>query len=152
MRPPISAGRIAPPGAAAALLYAVVKSPWAVIATASPAWKAPVVVPGGNPVIEAAGHIPTSPPTTFVGPTLLTTGVAPRIPKLQAVPKGEGEGGGIGGGGGGHGAEVVNVHTKLAASGFPKLSAAPVVIVAVKVVLAGRATVGVKVAMLVATT
>src|SRR2546423_590854 len=86
----MSAGRIAPPGAAAALLYAVVKSVCAAIATASPAWNAPVVVPGGNPVIEAAGHIPTSPPVTFVRPTLLTTGVPPRIPKLQAVTKGEG--------------------------------------------------------------
>jgi hypothetical protein len=146
----MSAGNTAPFGAAAALLYAVVKSPWAVIATASPAWKAPVVVPGGKPVIEAAGHMPTSPPTTLVGPTLLTTGVAPRIPKLHAVPKGEGAGSGVGGIG--HGAEVVNVQTKLAASGFPKVSVAPVVTVAVKVVLAGRAAVGVKVATLVATT
>ena len=146
----MSAGRIAPPGAAAALLYAVVKSVCAAIATASPAWNAPVVVPGGNPVIEAAGHIPTSPPVTFVRPTLLTTGVPPRIPKLQAVPKGEGAGSGVGGGG--QGADVVNVHAKLAASGLPNVSAAPVVIVAVKVVLAVRAAVGMKVAILVATT
>jgi hypothetical protein len=67
---------------------------------------APVIVPGGNPVIESAGLIPTS-PVTWVGPILLTTGVAPRIPKEQAVPNGippDDE----------HVA-VVNVHTKLAA-------------------------------------
>ena len=46
-----------------------------------------LAVPGGNPVIEAAGHIPTSPVTT-VGPKLVTAGVAARIPKLQAVPNG----------------------------------------------------------------
>jgi hypothetical protein len=58
-------------------------------------------------VIEAAGHIPTSPVTT-VAPVLVTDGVAARIPKPQAVPNPEG-------GGSRHGAEVVNVHTKLAA-------------------------------------
>src|SRR5579872_1308231 len=107
--PPMSAGRTAPPAAAAALLYAVVKSPCAVMATASPRCSVPVNVPGGNPVMEAAGHIPISPPLTIVGPTLLTTGVAPRIPKLQAVPNGETPGGG----GGAHVGEVVNVHTKF---------------------------------------
>src|SRR5438477_2043985 len=146
----VSGRRIAPPGAAAAWLCAVVKSPCAANATASPAWNAPVVVPGGNPVIEAAGHIPTSPPVTFVRLTLLTTGVPPRIPKLQAVPKGKSAGSGVGGGG--QGAEVVNVHTKLTASGLPNVSAAPEVIVAVKIVLTARAAVGVKVAILVATT
>src|SRR5256885_15383224 len=111
----MSAGRIAPPGAAAALLYAVVKSVCAAIATASPAWNAPVVVPGGNPVIDAAGHTPTSPPTTLVGPMLLTTGVAPRIPKLQAVPSGDAEPGTGGGGTITQGIEVANVHGKFAA-------------------------------------
>jgi hypothetical protein len=52
--------------------------------------------------------------------------------------------------GGGHGAEVVNVHTLLATSPSPKVSFAPVVTVAVKVVLSARGTVGVKVAILVA--
>jgi hypothetical protein len=47
----------------------------------------PVSVPGGNPTIEAAGHIPTS-PVTLVGPLLVTEGVAARIPKLQADPNG----------------------------------------------------------------
>jgi hypothetical protein len=52
--------------------------------------------------------------------------------------------------GGGHGAAVVNVHTLLASSARPKLSLTPVVIVAVKVMLAPRVAVGVKVAVLVA--
>jgi hypothetical protein len=51
--------------------------------------------------------------------------------------------------GGGHDAEV-NVHTKLAASAMPDVSWAPVVMVAVKVVLGARAPEGVKVAILVA--
>jgi hypothetical protein len=52
--------------------------------------------------------------------------------------------------GGGHGAGVVNVHTKLAASALPNVSCAPVVIVAVNVVLGARLAEGVKVAILVA--
>jgi hypothetical protein len=96
-----------PPGVPAARLYAVVKSICAVPASEpTPMKNAPVIVPGGNPVIESAGLIPTS-PVTWVGPILLTTGVAPRIPKEQAVPNGippDDE----------HVA-VVNVHTKLAA-------------------------------------
>jgi hypothetical protein len=52
--------------------------------------------------------------------------------------------------GGGHGAGVVNVQVKLAASELPNVSFAPVVIVAVKVVLGARVAVGVKVATLVA--
>ena len=50
---------------------------------------------------------------------------------------------------GGHVAEVVNVHTKLAASAMPNVSFAPVVIVAVKV-LGARPAEGVKVTILVA--
>src|SRR5258708_21570324 len=104
----------------------MVKSLCAAIATASPAWKAPVVVPGGNPVIEAAGHTPTSPPITLVGPTLLTTGVAPRMPKLQAVPKSEGDPGrGGGGGGGGAGGRRVKVHLEMVGSEVPKGIATP---------------------------
>src|SRR5438270_12502698 len=122
----MSGGSTAPPAAPAALLYAMVRSDCAFCATASPACFVPVRVPGGNPVIEAAGHMPTS-PVTFVGPTLLTTGVAPKIPKLQAVPNGETPGGGCGGA---HDGEVVNDHGKLAARVLPKVSAAPVVIVA----------------------
>jgi hypothetical protein len=45
------------------------------------------------------------------------------------------------------GAAVANVHTKLAASGTPAGSLAPVVIVAVNMVLLARTVVGVKVAV-----
>jgi hypothetical protein len=45
------------------------------------------------------------------------------------------------------GAAVVNVHTKLAASGAPAGSFAPVVIVAVNTVLLARITAGVNVAV-----
>src|SRR5690349_16364422 len=108
---------MAPPAAAAALLYAVVKSPWAVMATPSAMCFVPVSVPGGNPVIEAAGNIPTS-PVTLVGPILLTTGVAPRIPKLQAAPNAKG------GGGAGQGpAGVVKLHMRLETSLLPNVSA-----------------------------
>jgi len=112
------------------------------MATESPRCSTPVIVPGGNPVIESAGQIPIS-PVTIVGPTLLTTGVAPRIPKLQLAPNG------MAATGGGHGAEVVNVHTLFAASGLPNVSNTPVVIVAVKVVLGARLAEGVNVATLV---
>ena len=93
--------------------------------------------------MEAAGHMPMSPPVTLVGPTLLTTGVPPSIPKLQAVASGDGEPGC----GGGQGAEVVNVHLKLDASVLPKVSAAPVVMVAVNEEVAASGVVGVKVAI-----
>jgi hypothetical protein len=83
---------------------------------------------------------------------LLTTGVAPRIPKLQAVPSGEAEPGTGGGGIIGHGADVVNVHTKFAANVLPNVSAAPVVMVAVNDELEASAAVGVNVATLVAAT
>ena len=91
-------------------------------------------------MIEAAGHIPTSPPVIAVGPVLLTTGVAPRIPNPQADPC-------PGGGTGTHTADVVNFHTKLAANLLPKRSVAPVVIVAVKTVVAERAAEGVNAAV-----
>ena len=52
--------------------------------------------------------------------------------------------------GGGQGAAVVNVHTLFAVNARPKVSFAPVLTVAVKVVLGARAVVGVKVAILVA--
>src|SRR5579864_2414698 len=116
------------------------------MATASAACSVPVSVPGGNPVIALPGHTPISPVTLVPVLTTLVTVEPARIPKPQAVPNSNG------GGGGGHGAEVVNVHVKLPASVFPKVSAAPVVIVAVKAVLAGRVAEGVKVATLVAAT
>jgi hypothetical protein len=68
-----------------------------------------------------------------------------RTPKVQAAPNASPLGGV-------HVAEVVNIHTKLAASAMPDVSCAPVVIVAVKVVLGARLAEGVKVATLVATT
>src|ERR1700674_1308506 len=154
--PPISAVRAAPtagpPPAFMAALNAVVKSVWAVMAIESPRCSVPVNIPGPstpgaapNPVIEAAGHIPIS-PLTIVGPVLVTAGVAPRIPKLQAAPNG------MAAGGGGHTAEVVNVHTKLAASPMPNMSCRPVGIGAVYVVLRARSARGVNVAILVDTT
>jgi len=106
----------------------------------------PVMDAGGpNPVIALPGHTPTSPLTVVAVPTTLVTVEPPRIPKLQAVPNP-----GTGGGGGGHTPDVVKVQTKLAARVLPNVSAAAVVMVAVKVVLAGRLAVGVKLATLVA--
>src|ERR1700674_5057709 len=145
--PPISAIRTAPPAAPAAALYAVVKAPWAVMATESPAWNAPVIDAGGpNPVIAVPGDTPTSPLTVVAVPLTLVTVEPPRIPKLQAAPNV------MGGGGTPHVTEVVNIHTLLAASAIPNVSCAPVVIVAVKVVLGGRGPDGVNVATMVATT
>ena len=57
---------------------------------------------------------------------MVTEGVAPRIPKLHAVPSVMGPGGGAQAA-----AAVVKVHTKLAARLLPKVSATPVVMVAV---------------------
>jgi hypothetical protein len=61
-----------------------------------------------------------------------------------------GVGGITGGTGAEHRAEVVNFHVKSAARELPKVSVAPVLMVAVKVALGARATEGVKVAILVA--
>jgi hypothetical protein len=86
----------------------------------------PVNVPGGNPVIAVPAHTPTS-PVTLVGAAVveeLVTVEPAKIPKLQAAPNGMPPGVV-------HVVEVVNVHTKLAASGMPPVSCAPVVIVAV---------------------
>src|SRR4051794_23498585 len=101
---------------------------------------------GPKPVIALPGQTPTSPLTLVAVPATLVTVEPPRIPKLHAAPKFKA------GGGGGHVAEVVNVQTKLAASLFPKVSAAPVVMAAVKVVLGASVAVGVKVATLVPAT
>src|SRR5688572_1426433 len=73
----------------ARLRYAAVVSVWACCAVASPGCSAPVpgtTTPGGNPVIESAGHTPTLPLTTL-GPVLVTLGVAPSTAKLEAVPR-----------------------------------------------------------------
>jgi hypothetical protein len=110
------------------------------MATESPRCSTPVSVPGGNPVTESAGQIPTS-PVTIVGPILLTTGVAPRIPKLQAAPNASAPAGGA------HGIVVVNVHIFLAPKALPNASVAPVVTVAVNVVFAIRLAEGVNVAI-----
>src|ERR1700757_3538274 len=110
----MSALRMAPPAAPAALLYAVVKSPWAVIATESPAWNAPVMEAGvPNPVIAVPGQTPTSPLTVVAVPVTLVTVEPARIPKLQA------EASAIAPLGGGQGADVVKVQVKLEASPLP---------------------------------
>src|SRR5713101_5349598 len=136
----MSAVRTTPPGAPAAALYAVVKSPWAVMATASPACVVPITVAGGvSPVIALPGHTPTSPVIEVAVPATLVTVEPARIPKLQAVPRliGAAEAHDV--------ADVVNVHTKLLASALPNRSLAPVVIVAVYTVLSRRLLPGVKV-------
>ena len=112
------------------------------MATESPRCSTPVRVPGGNPVIESAGQIPMS-PVTIVGPILLTTGVAPRSPKLQDAPNARAPAGGA------HGVVVVNVHVLLAAKGLPNVSFAPVETRTVNAVVAARLAEGVKVATLV---
>jgi hypothetical protein len=97
------------------------------MATESPECSVPVKFPGGNPTIAVPAHTPIS-PLTLVGAAVvdvLVTVEPARIPKLQAAPKGMAPPGGVQAG------EVVNVHTKLAASGMPEVSWAPVLIVAV---------------------
>jgi hypothetical protein len=102
---------------------------------------------GPNPVTAVPGHTPTFPLTVVAVPVTLVTVEPARIPKLQAAPSPDPVGGGT------HATEeVVKLHTKLSAKLLPKVSCAPVVIVAVKVVLSARATVGVKVAISVAAT
>lgn len=123
----MSAGRMAPFGAAAAALYAVVKSTWALAATESAACSVPVKVPGGNPTIALPGDTPIS-PLTLVGAAVvevLVTVEPARIPKLQAAPRGMALPGGV------QVAEVVKDQTKLAASPVPEALVAPVVMVAV---------------------
>ena len=142
----MSAVRTAPPAAPAALLYAVVKSPWAVWATASPASITPVIEAGDpNPVTAVPGHTPTFPLTVVAVPVTLVTVDPANIPKLHADPSPEF----VCVGGAEQEAEVVNVHTILCARVLPYVSAVPVVIVAVNVVLGAMAAEGVKVAILV---
>jgi hypothetical protein len=81
-------------------------------------------------------------------PVTLVTVDPAKIPKLHADPSPES----VCGGGSEQEAEVVNVHTNFDARVLPNVSAVPVVIVAVKVVLGARLTVGVKVAISVAET
>src|ERR1700730_12469770 len=144
----MSGARTAPPAAPAALLYAVVKSPCAVMAMESFEWKAPVMEAGDpNPVMAVPGDTPTSPLTVVAVPATFVSVEPARIPKRQAAPSAKPPAAG-----GGHTAEVVNVQTKLLASPLPYRSCAAVVIVAVKVALAARGAKGVKVAVLVAAT
>jgi hypothetical protein len=115
------------------------------MATESPACSVPVKFPGGNPTIAVPAQTPTS-PLALVGAAVvevLVTVEPARIPKLQAAPKGIAPPGGVQVG------EVVNVHTKLAASATPDVSCTPVVIVAVYEALGVRAVEGVNVATLV---
>ena len=105
-------------------------------------------IPGGNPVTALPGLSPRSPPVMVVAPVLVTVEPA-RTLKFPAVSNGTHVDTGGGGGGGAHTGEVVNFHTLFVASVLPKLSATPVVTVAVKVVLGARGNVvGVKVAIL----
>ena len=71
----------------AALLYAVVKSAWAVPATASALCTVPgrITMPGGNPVTALPGLTPRF-PLIMLGPVLVTV-VAAKTPKLPAVPR-----------------------------------------------------------------
>src|ERR1700730_18311621 len=111
----MSGARTAPPAAPAALLYAVVKSPCAVMAMESFEWKAPVMEAGDpNPVMAVPGDTPTSPLTVVAVPATFVTVDPARIPKLQAAPNAA-----IAPEGGGQAAEVVNVQTKLLASPLP---------------------------------
>jgi hypothetical protein len=73
-------------------------------------------------------------------PPVFVTVEAARIPKVQAAPK-------LTAAADGQGGEVVKLQRKLAASVLPKVSATPVVIVALNLVLAARVAEGVKVAI-----
>jgi hypothetical protein len=103
-----------------------------------------VIVPGGKPVTAVPGLSPRSAPVITVGPVLVTV-LLPKTPKHDAVPSAKVAGGG-------QAAPVVNVQTTLAPSGLPKVSTAPVVIVAVNGEFAASGTAGVNVAVLVAPT
>lgn len=62
----------------------MVRSSWAVPATASAACVSPLTWPGGNPVTAVPGETPRW-PLIIEGPVLVTA-VPPRTPKLEAVP------------------------------------------------------------------
>src|SRR5579864_2494758 len=71
--------------ALARFAYAASASIWAWLATASPAWSAPVSVHGGKPVIAEPGLTPTSPVITD-RPVHVTV-EAPRTAKPTAEPR-----------------------------------------------------------------
>src|SRR5438876_7465307 len=74
----------APPGRPAALLYAIVRSPWACAAVGSPKCVVPFTV--GDPVTVVPGLTPRF-PLTVVAPLLVTV-VAARTANLAVDPRG----------------------------------------------------------------
>src|SRR6266571_3868358 len=84
--PPRFPDAAAPPGRPAALLYAMVKSPWAWAAVGSPRCAVPFTV--GDPVTVVPGLTPRF-PLTVVAPLLVTV-VAARTANLAADPRGTG--------------------------------------------------------------
>lgn len=83
---PMNMGTLVAGVSPAAVLYAVVRSDWAIAATVVAAWMVPpVTTPGGNPVTAVPGLTPTS-PLMRLRPVLVT--VVPAITaKLLAVPR-----------------------------------------------------------------
>src|SRR5207253_11114904 len=135
--PRLPATVIAPTVRPAALLYAVVKASCAWAAAGSPAWIAPLTIPGGNPVTAVPGLSPRS-PLTVVAPVLVTVEPA-RTANVLAAPRATGAcPAGV--------AAVVKLQTKFAASALPAKSLAPRVIVAVWTALGARVLTGVRVA------
>ena len=58
------------------------------IAQVENAGSRPTMDPGGNPVIDAAGHTPTLPVMMPSAPVyMVTLGVAPRTANLHALPR-----------------------------------------------------------------
>jgi hypothetical protein len=106
----------------------------AVADVASPAWIAPVKVPGGKPVTAVPGLTPRSPVRAVapvpvsVEPARTTNAPAPPRATDSGLPPPV--------------ADVVKLHTLLLASALPATSLAAVVIVAVYDVLGARALVG----------
>src|SRR2546421_12888875 len=113
---------IAPTVRPAALLYAVVKASCAWAAAGSPAWIAPLTIPGRNPVTAVPGLSPRS-PLTLVAPVLVTVEPA-RTANVVAAPRAMGACPPVV-------VAVIKLQTKFAASALPARSLAPAVIVAV---------------------
>src|SRR5438105_10633063 len=139
VRPPrLPAIVIAPTVRPAALLYAVVKASCAWAAAGSPAWIAPLTIPGGNPVTAVPGLSPRS-PLTLVAPVLVTVEPA-RTANVVAAPRATGAcPAGV--------APVVKLQLKSVASALPARSLDPVLTVVVNVVSGARLPAGVKVAV-----
>src|SRR5450759_5214245 len=76
-------------GDEAAMLYAVVRSFWAELASRSALCSVPLtIVPGGNPVTAVPGLTPRSPLIRVGKPGPLVTVVCARTAKLVAAPSG----------------------------------------------------------------